>query len=432
MLRYVNIYMLKWLFFATLVGIGGGISAIILNESIALVSQVSSTIPIWLGPIIGGGLVVLIAKVDEEVFGSGSPKYIDAVNLDNGEVKRRTWLSKLVASASTIGFNGSGGVEGPMLLMGSSFANLITKIKFLRKWTTDDDRRILSIAGAAGAIGAIFRSPLGGGIFAAEILYKSSLHYSDIFPAVLSSTVGFIVYSTFGTADPMFIMTDYQTNPRNIIYYVLAGLLAGYMTIIFTNIFHKIETYTDWLNKKGLGTYLPIIGGLLTGVVLLFVPEAAGTGTRFIQQLIHQPLTISFLLILVVGKIFATSFTVAFRGSAGLVIPALFIGAVSGGIISSLFGFGTNGIHSALITAGMSGALASVANVPIAATILIIEMVGYHVGGAAVIGSVVGFLVGHHRMIYINFKPDDKGFNQAKEFRKLDRYFEGVTEESND
>ncbi|GEN56437.1 hypothetical protein GCM10012290_01950 [Halolactibacillus alkaliphilus] len=432
MLRYVNIYMLKWLFFATLVGIGGGISAIILNESIALVGQVSSTIPIWLGPIIGGGLVVLIAKVDEEVFGSGSPKYIDAVNLDNGEVKRRTWLSKLVASASTIGFNGSGGVEGPMLLMGSSFANLITKIKFLRKWTTDDDRRILSIAGAAGAIGAIFRSPLGGGIFAAEILYKSSLHYSDIFPAVLSSTVGFIVYSTFGTADPMFIMTDYQTNPRNIIYYVLAGLLAGYMTIIFTNIFHKIETYTDWLNKKGLGTYLPIIGGLLTGVVLLFVPEAAGTGTRFIQQLIHQPLTISFLLILVVGKIFATSFTVAFRGSAGLVIPALFIGAVSGGIISSLFGFGTNGIHSALITAGMSGALASVANVPIAATILIIEMVGYHVGGAAVIGSVVGFLVGHHRMIYINFKPDDKGFNQAKEFRKLDRYFEGVTEESND
>ena len=72
----------------------------------------------------------------------------------------------------------------------------------------------------------------------------------------------------------------------------------------------------------------------------------------------------------------------------------------------------------------MSGALASVANVPIAATILIIEMVGYHVGGAAVIGSVVGFLVGHHRMIYINFKSDDKGYKQAKEFRKLDRYFE--------
>lgn len=432
MLRYVNIYMLKWLFFATLVGIGGGVSAIVLNESIALVGQVSSVIPIWIGPIIGGGLVVLIAKVDEEVFGSGSPKYIDAVNLYNGEVKRRTWLSKLVASASTIGFNGSGGVEGPMLLMGSSFANLITKIKLVRKWTTDDDRRILSIAGAAGAIGAIFRSPLGGGIFAAEILYKSSLHYSDIFPAVLSSTVGFIVYSTFGNANPMFIMTDYQTNPRNIIYYILAGLLAGYMTIIFTNIFHKIEVYTEWLNIKGLGTYLPIIGGLLTGVVLFFVPEAAGTGTLFIQQLIHQPLTVSFLLILVVGKIFATSFTVAFRGSAGLVIPALFIGAVSGGIISSLFGFGTNGIHSALITAGMSGALASVANVPIAATILIIEMVGYHVGGAAVIGSVVGFLVGHHRMIYINFKPDDKGFNQAKEFRKLDRYFEGVTEESNE
>ena len=424
MLRYVNVYMLKWLFFATLVGIGGGISAIILNESITLVSNMNHMIPIWIGPVIGGGLIVLIAKVDEEVYGSGSPKYIDAVNLYNGGVKRRTWLSKLIASASTIGFHGSGGVEGPMLLMGSSFANLITKIRIIRKWTSDDDRRVLSIAGAAGAIGAIFRSPLGGGIFAAEILYKSSLHYSDIFPAVLSSTVGFIVYSTFGNANPMFIMTDYQTSPRNIIYYVLAGLIAGYMTIIFTNIFHRIEAFTEWLNQRGVGKYLPIIGGVLTGGVLYFVPEAAGTGTSMIQNLINQPFSVSFLVILAIGKIFATSFTVAFRGSAGLVIPALFIGAVSGGVISGFFGFGANGIHSALITAGMSGALASVANVPIAATILIIEMVGYHVGGAAVIGSVVGFLVGHHRMIYINFKSDDKGYKQAKEFRKLDRYFE--------
>jgi len=424
MLRYVNVYMLKWLFFATLVGIGGGVSAIVLNESISLVSNMSNIIPIWIGPVIGGGLIVLIAKLDEEVYGSGSPKYIDAVNLYNGEVKRRTWLSKLAASASSIGFHGSGGVEGPMLLMGSSFANWINKINFIRKWTSDDDRRILSIAGAAGAIGAIFRSPLGGGIFAAEILYKSSLHYSDVFPAILSSTVGFMVYSTFGNANPMFIMTEYQTNPRNMIYYVLAGLVAGYMTIIFMNIFHKVEAFTEWLNKRGAGTYLPIIGGTLTGAVLFFVPESAGTGTRMIQQLINQPFSVSFLAILVIGKIFATSFTVAFRGSAGLVIPSLFIGAVSGGAISSFFDFGASGIHSALITAGMSGALASVANVPIAATILIIEMVGYHVGGAAVIGSVVGFLVGHHRMIYINFKSDDKGYKEAKEFRKLDRYFE--------
>ncbi|SDC07657.1 chloride channel protein, CIC family [Pelagirhabdus alkalitolerans] len=423
-MRYGNKYMMKWMFFATLVGIGGGLSALALNAAIDAVTFLGVRVPIHLAPIIGGVIVTLLYKFDPDVFGSGSAKYIDSVNLYQGHVKRRTWIAKLIASASTIGFRGSGGVEGPMLLMGGSTANFISKWKRVSKWIDKEDHRILTVCGAAGAIGAIFRSPLGGGIFAAEILYKSSLHYSDVFPAILSSSMGFIVYSTLGTSNPMFAMRDYVTTPTNVFYYILAGIIAGYISVLFMQLFHKVEYFGDWLNKHGLEGYLPILGGILTGFILLYYPSAAGTGTDFIQSLIEHSYGTSFLIAILIAKMLATSFTVGFRGSAGLVIPALFIGAVVGGILSNYLVDGTNGLSNALMVSGMTASLASVANVPIAAPIMLIEMVGFQVGGSAVIGSVVGYIVGHRKVVYINMRSDDPDFRVAKDFRKSDRYFE--------
>ncbi|WP_017472921.1 chloride channel protein [Amphibacillus jilinensis] len=424
MTKYVNGYMTKWLFFATLVGIGGGISALALNAVIDFVSYWGVMLPLWLAPVIGGVIVSLLYRFDPNVLGSGTPKYIDGVNLYQGEITRRTWLTKLLASSATIGFQGSGGVEGPMVLMGGSLGNFIEKIPLFKRWLDKEDRRILTVCGAAGAIGAIFRSPLGGGIFAAELLYKTSLHYSDMFPAILSSTVGFVIYSTVGDANPLFAMPDYQTNPTNILYYALAGLLAGYASVWFMKLFHKTEEWGDWLVNKGARHYLPILGGALTGVILIFFPEVAGTGTAFIQNLIDASFGTWFLIAILVAKMFASSFTIGFRGSAGLVIPALFIGAVSGSILSNVFVGGGNGLSNALIISGMAASLASIANVPIAAAVLLIEMVGFQVGGSAVVGSVMGYIVGHRRMVYINMRHDDPDYRAAKEFRKLDRYFE--------
>ncbi|SEO07188.1 chloride channel protein, CIC family [Amphibacillus marinus] len=422
--KYTNLFMWKWMFLATIVGIGGGVSALILNATIDLFAVVGRQVPLWIAPVIGGVCITIFARIDKNVLGSGSPKYIDAVNLNQGNMSRRTWLAKLVASASTIGFFGSGGVEGPMLLMGGSFANILTKLPKLSNWLDKEDKRILTICGAAGAIGAIFRSPLGGGIFAAEILYKSSLHYSDMFPAILSSTVGFVVYSTIGTATPLFAMSNYLTNPANILYYVLAGVLAGWASVSFMKLFHWLEDFGAWLAKYGLGKYLPIIGGMLTGAILLFFPDAGGTGTAFIQSLIDQSFMTSFLLALLFAKMLATAFTVGLRGSAGLVIPALFIGAVTGSILSNLFATGANGLSNALIISGMAASLASIANVPIAAAVMLIEMVGLQVGASAVVGSVMGYAVGHKQMIYINMSHNEPDYRAAKDFRKLDRYFD--------
>ncbi|WP_440897381.1 chloride channel protein [Amphibacillus sp. Q70] len=422
--KYFNNFMCKWMFLATIVGICGGISALVLNAAIDSVSFIGQRVPVWIAPMIGGIVVTCLFKLDKNIPGSGSPKYIDAVNLDQGSISQRTWLTKLLATSATIGFSGSGGVEGPMLLMGGSSANFFIKLPFFHRLLDKEDKRILTICGAAGAIGAIFRSPLGGGIFVTELLYKSSLHYNDMFPAILSSTVGFIVYSTFGSATPMFSMSDYLTNPANIFYYILAGVLAGYASVWFMKLFHKIEHIGDWLYKRGIQHYLPVLGGGLTGFLLIFFPDVGGTGTGFIQHIIDHSFETSFLIMILLAKMLASSFTIGFRGSAGLVIPALFIGAVSGGILSNFLTVANSGLNNALVISGMAASLASIANVPIAAAVMLIEMVGLQVGGSAVVGSVVGYAIGHKRMIYMNMHHDTPNYRAAKEFRKLDRYFE--------
>lgn len=421
--NYIRGYLVKWFFFATLVGIGGGISAIVLMSAVDWVSGFGTRLPIFIAPAIGGAIVILIYLFDKDASGSGTRVYLNAVNSHKGEIRRRTWLTKLLASATTIGFQGSGGFEGPMLLMGGSLGNLFKSFPIINRWIDKHDRRILAVCGAAGAIGAIFRSPLGGGIFAAELLYKSSIHYEDMFPAILSSTMGFVIYSTFGTSEPLLSMPAHLPEPSNVGYFILAGLASGAASVLFMMIIHRTDKLGNWLASKGLGRILPIIGGLVTGAILFQFPEAGGAGSDFIQLLFEQSFATHFLLLLVLAKILTTSFTVAFRGSAGLVIPALFIGATTGSILSNILA-ADGGLGSSLVISGMSASLAATANVPIAASIMLIEMAGFQVGVAAVVGSVIGYTVGQRKIIYLTTHRETPDFRTLKEFRKKDRYFE--------
>ncbi|AKL93833.1 chloride/fluoride channel protein EriC [Clostridium aceticum] len=415
--QYVGEYMTKWLIVATLMGIGGGLAAVALRFSIDFVTGVSYMLPMWIAPVIGGLLVSLLYKWDKNAAGFGTDKYIYAVNKKNSPLPFRMLFSKLIATAITLGFQGSGGVEGPMLVIGGSIASGITRLKGWKNYFCDEDCRILAICGAAGAIGAIFRSPLGGGIFVVEILYKSSLHYADLFPAMLSSTMGFVIYSMIAKATPMFVIPNYLPNVWNVPSFIVAGITAGLASLLFMGIFRQTSNFFQKLPFKSIH---PAIGGLVTGIILIFLPDVAATGTNVIQDMIDGVFPITLLLLLLIGKIVATSFTVTSGGSAGLVIPALFIGAVSGNFISAAIGDGGVGLSASLVITGMAASLASVANVPIAAAIMLVEMVGLKLGVPATLGSIIGYALGHSQVIYGVTSPDHWQFEEVKQWRKND------------
>ncbi|TCT16366.1 CIC family chloride channel protein [Natranaerovirga pectinivora] len=415
--EYVGKYMTKWLVVATLVGIGGGLSAVALKYSIEYVTSIGNYFPLWLAPIIGGTLVSIIYLKDKNAAGFGTDLYLAEVNGKNKVLKFPTLFSKLIATAITIGFKGSGGVEGPMLVMGSSLGDGVSRIPFIKNFFNDEDKRRLAICGAAGAVGAIFRSPLGGGIFVVEVLYRTTLNYGDLFPAMLSSTIGFVIYSMISTSLPLFTIPDYLPNVYNLPLFVLAGIMAGIFALIFMAVFKRIQGVFKTLPYKQIH---PIFGGIITGLIIYLVPRAAGAGNSVIQEMINQSFPILILLALLVGKILATSFSVGSGGSAGLVIPALFIGALAGNTVSSLIGNLDPGLGSSLVIAGMAASLAGIANVPIAASIMLVEMVGLKLGVPATIGSIMGYAIAHSQIIYGVTSPREGSFLNVEKWRQSD------------
>ncbi|MBM7615938.1 chloride channel protein [Alkaliphilus hydrothermalis] len=417
--QYISGYMSKWLSIATLAGMGGGLAAVMLKKSIIFVKHFGGGFPLWIAPAIGGIIISLIYLYDPHAAGLGTDHYIDAVNLEEQyHLTFKNFYTKIASTAVTLGFKGSGGVEGPMLMIGASLTDAIASVPILRRYISGREFDIVTICGAAGAIGAIFRSPIGGGIFVAEVLYHSSLHYSDLFPAILSSIMGFVVYRMLVHPTPMFDIPDYLPDVSNIPVFLLSAIVAVILSIIFTKVYTVV--YRMFCKLPGKKIH-PIIGGLLTGLIIMQLPQVSGTGIDVIQTMIDKNLPITLLLLLLVGKMFATSFTVASGGSAGLVIPALFIGAIAGNSFSTILKVTDPALSSSLVVSGMAASLASVANVPIAAAVMLMEMAGYKLGVPAALGSIIGYAVGHSHVIYGISCPDDWQYNDFKEIKKRDR-----------
>ena len=87
-----------------------------------------------------------------------------------GRSAARVPLIKGVASIITIGTGGSAGQEGPIAQIGAGFGSFLARLLRLHaeRAPAPDARR----RGRRG-IGAIFRAPLGGALFAGEVLYST-------------------------------------------------------------------------------------------------------------------------------------------------------------------------------------------------------------------------------------------------------------------
>ena len=165
--------------------------------------------PWWLVVLVPtvGGLIsgLLVFTFAPEAEGHGTDAMIRAFHRGGGMIRARVPLIKSVASIITIGTGGSAGQEGPIAQIGAGFGSLLAGL--LRLPPTE--RRLLMLAGAAGGVGAIFRAPLGGALFAGEVLYASTAFESAaLLPCLASSIVAYSTFALFITPRPIFILPD--------------------------------------------------------------------------------------------------------------------------------------------------------------------------------------------------------------------------------
>lgn len=352
-----------------------------------------------LGGIISGWLVFTFAP---EAEGHGTDAAIDAYHRNNGFIRRRVPVIKTIASALTLTTGGSGGREGPIAQIGAGFGSFLgTKLK-----VSDRERRIMVAAGIGAGVGSIFRAPLAGALFAAEVLYRDPEFESEvIIPAGISSVIAYCLFCLVFGWGSLFQAPDFIfRNPLELgPYAVLALVLVG-TGALYIKSFYGITGLFKSLNIPN--HFKPAIGGLCTGIIGFFLPQTLAFGYGFVQLALHNELTVNFLLLLVIGKIFTTSFSIGSGGSGGVFGPSIVIGGAIGGMVGKIFHLYLPGIVTepgAFVIVGMAGFFTVVSNTPIATIIFISEMTNsYHLLLPSLLVCSLSYLASQKWTIYIS------------------------------
>jgi chloride channel protein, CIC family len=359
-----------------------------------------STFPrIFLLPVVMviGGLATgfIVERLSREVAGHGTDEAIRSFHEEGGKVRLRVPFLKMVAAALTLGTGGSGGREGPSAQIGSGFgawwANLLN--------LSPKERRIALATGLGAGVGAIFRAPLGGAIYAAEVFYIQDFEPEVFFPAIVASVVSYSIFGAFYGFSTLFTLPSggVAWNLDQIPLYALMGLICAGAGVGFVRLFRGTQS---WFARKAWRPTLAIPAGMAitSGVVLAcyfalptdnhFAALAAlNVGYGFVQAaMLGQlglstllPLALLVLAISIVARSIATSFTVGSGGAAGLFGTSVVIGALIGVSVGSFFHGIVPGVVpvaaiSGFAIVGMMTFFGGISKAPLAVLVMVSEM----------------------------------------------------------
>ncbi len=328
-------------------------------------------------PVIAGAIYgPIVHRFAPEARGHGVPEVMYAVARNNGRIAPQVTIVKALASALCIGGGGSVGREGPIVQIGSAAGSALGQLLRL-----DTDRiRLLVACGAAGGISATFNAPLAGVFFALELILREFAAESAGV-VLLTSVAAAVVGRTLMGDHPFLSLPGFTVHhPIEYALYAALGVTAGIVGTMFSRALYLIEDACDWL-WRGPQWARPAVGGIALGALLIALPQMYGVGYPVLQNAIGGRYAVAMLLLLMVGKIVATSLTIGIGGSGGVFAPTLFIGAMAG----SAFGVAAHHLYPSLAIAagacgliGMGALLGGATGAPITAVVTLFELTGQY------------------------------------------------------
>jgi CIC family chloride channel protein len=389
---------------AVLIGIVAGLGAVVFRGLIALFhnllflgmlslsydANAHTPASPWGGlvilvPVVGAlGVAFLVQNFAPEAKGHGVPEVMDAIYYNKGIIRPVVAVVKSLASALSIGSGGSIGREGPIIQIGSSFGSSIAQLLHMPVW-----QRITAIAaGAGGGIAATFNTPIGGVLFALEIMMHE-VSVRTLAPVAISTAMATYVGRYFFGDHPSFVIPTFETpyfhltNPIVLFAYAVLGVIMGGASTLFIK---SIYGFEDFFARRIGGSYYRqhVIGMALVGIIMYVLLVVyghyyiQGVGYATIQDILSgAQFPLFFLLLLYVLKLFVTSVTLGSGASGGIFSPSLFMGATLGGaygvILHGLFP-GLAVSPPAFAVAGMAGMVGGATGAAMAAIVMIFEM----------------------------------------------------------
>lgn len=401
------------IFLSAVIGAVVGLAAVTLKESVHLLQGYlkSGFLPHYLYfilPAIGILLTIILSRyVFREKLGHGITDIIYSIEKKSSLIQRSKMYTRMITSAFTVGFGGSVGLEAPIVVTGSAIGSNISQLMHMDY----NSRTILVGCGAAGAISAIFNSPIAGVIFCFEVIV-TDLTITGFIPLLIASVSGSLVSLAFLGKDILFSfkLTD-SFNASDTPFYILLGIVSGLASLYFTRVTYIVEKRIKKIrNSLGKG----LTGGILLGIMLIIFPPIYGEGYEIIKALLNGketeilvnnlfmsgPDNLALFGIFIFGVIlikpFASALTIGSGGSGGIFAPSLFLGGITG----FLFALSANSIAGYSITSlsnftlvGMCGVMSGVLHAPLTGIFLIAEITsGYTLFVPLMIVSAISFI----------------------------------------
>ncbi len=381
-----------------LVGLSAGVAAIVLKYLVFYIHKLAASqlehfsysyFNLFL-PLIG---IVITVWVVRTFFkgkdGKGVANILTDIAQKSGIVPKYKMYSQVFASAITVGFGGSSGLEGPIVVTGAAIGS-----NYARTYRLNYRDRILLLAcGTSAGIAAVFNAPITGLMFSIEVLLVGIV-FSDFIPLIISAVSGALLSKIILDDD---ILLEFKNlsmfDHYNVPFYLLLGILCGLLSIYYAKVNHYIEDVFKSLKWNAYKKAM--FGGLLLALLCFMFPPLFGEGYSSIKLLAVDPSIIlkgsffnfddktGWYLIFFTGLIFftkvlATSITLSSGGSGGNFAPSLFTGAFFGFFYSSII----NKLNlydlpvSNFILVGMCGLLSGVMYAPLTGIFLIAEITG--------------------------------------------------------
>jgi CIC family chloride channel protein len=341
-------------------------------------------------PVVGAVIVAFLVKTfAPEAKGHGMPEVIEAVHYHKGVIRPIVAVVKSLASSISIGSGAAVGREGPIIQIGAAFGATLGQLLRLSEWQCIT----LIAGGAGGGIAATFNTPIGGLLFATELILPE-ISARTMIPVALSTVTGTFVGQTFFGIHPSFSIPVLTLPPAHltslIVFaaYLVLGAILGLVSVVYIR---SIYLFEDLFDRIPGGYYVRhMLGMAVVGIMIyLFLHYAGhyyvqGVGYATIQDVLNQSLTAPLLLlVLFAAKLFATSLSLGSGASGGIFSPSLFMGAVLGAAYALLAsrvvpGLSLSPTNTAII--GMAALVAGATGAVITAIVMIFEMTrDYHV-----------------------------------------------------
>lgn len=371
-----------------------GFSQVVLGKSGSLVA-IARSLPWWariMVPTVGGLLAgLLLVWARRMAVQKATSDYMEAIVLGDGRIPVGQTLVRSASSLLSIASGGSIGREGSMVQLAALSSSLLGQaLRF-----PVERLRVLVACGAAAGLTAAYNAPIAGAFFVAEIVL-GSIAMESLGPILVASVVANIAMRRLPGYQPVYEMPEFPViDGPEVLLFALLGVLLGFAAAGFLRLLSGSRAYF-----ARLPVALPwrlALGGLIVGLISVFMPQVWGNGFSVVNSVLHQPWPWTLLALVLVAKAVATLATAGSGAVGGVFTPALFFGCM----IGALFGEAAQALWPGAVSApfaygivGMGAFLAGAAQAPLMAILMIFEMtLSYQVMLPLMAASVISYFV---------------------------------------